>query len=336
MSLPSLTIGVVTISTAQADSIIDLLACVDLTPTLTVILDQGTVPADALVDIWLANLDGVDDSVDAKLIDFPADDAPVMYCDDAQFVTEQQANALDLDEQSLKEQHAKRMVSKLRAMLPDVELNTSDVKARSRAEKLWILAASTGGPDAVARFLKGLPPHLEGVALLYAQHTDPRSIDTLRAIVRRHCGWRVEVVDAAHVVRESTIYIASPSYQIDMLDNGVLSPVDEAWLGFYKPSVNQLIAKLARTYKAQGGAIVFTGMGDDGAASCQLLHHRGGQIWVQNNESCTIDAMPSAVNDTGCASFVGDPEALSKAFVRYHLEKTLDADGEQSSKIARL
>ena len=97
------------------------------------------------------------------------------------------------------------------------------------------------------------------------------------------------------VIREKTVYLISPLHQIELLEGGVLSPLPDPWGGRYRPSIDQVIAKVARVYRDRGGAIVFTGMGDDGANSCTMLHHRGGQVWIQSAASCAIDSMPVSV-----------------------------------------
>ncbi|MGV8836125.1 chemotaxis protein CheB, partial [Cellvibrio sp.] len=50
------------------------------------------------------------------------------------------------------------------------------------ASELWVLAASTGGPAAVKRFLAQLPANL-GIAFLYVQHIDANQAATLNRMM---------------------------------------------------------------------------------------------------------------------------------------------------------
>src|SRR5690606_21365580 len=113
----------------------------------------------------------------------------------------------------------------------------------------------------------------------------------------------------------------SPQHQVELLEGGVLSPLPEPWGGRYRPSIDQVIAKVARIYRDRCGVIVFTGMGDDGANSCTMMHHRGGQIWIQTAASCAIDSMPVSVEKKGCVHFSAAPAELAQQFVKLHKEE---------------
>ncbi|MBF6723691.1 chemotaxis protein CheB, partial [Acinetobacter baumannii] len=53
-----------------------------------------------------------------------------------------------------------------------------------RAERVWVLGASLGGPAAVKLFIDCLPPRLP-VAFVLAQHIDGGFLDTLCQVLRR-------------------------------------------------------------------------------------------------------------------------------------------------------
>lgn len=269
------------------------------------------------VDVWVANLDLHDPEVCAVMDGLDLDGPPVIYEDDLQLVSgpsSQKADEKPLLPAEIRQQKERRLALKLRQLVRD-----SAVETRRRAQHVWVLAASTGGPDAVAKFLAGIPDDLDGVAFLYVQHIEHQALESLQKVVTRHCGWRVESTDVTRVIREKTIYLVSPRHQIELLEGGVLSPLPEQpWGGRYRPSIDQVIAKVARVYRNRGGAIIFTGMGDDGANSCTMLHHRGGQVWIQTAASCAIDSMPVSVEKQGCVHFSAAPEELARQFVNLH------------------
>jgi len=218
----------------------------------------------------------------------------------------------------LRQRRERRLATKLSQLVR--EYLSPEPILRPRARNLWVLGASTGGPDAVAKFLDALGDDLEGVAFLYAQHIEQHALASLQRVVAKHSVYNVELIDEPKVVRERTIYMASPGSQLELLDSRVLMPMDESWGGRYRPSIDQVIAKVARVYGPKGGAIVFTGMGDDGAQSSMLMHYRGGRVWVQSRETCTIDSMPAAVEARGCAQFSGSPEELGAKLMEWHRE----------------
>ncbi|MEC8429076.1 MAG: chemotaxis protein CheB, partial [Pseudomonadota bacterium] len=68
---------------------------------------------------------------------------------------------------------------------------------------------------------------------------------------------------------------------------------------------------------SQCGAIVFTGMADDGTAGARLIHQNGGQVWVQSPSSCTISSMPDEALNTGVVSVIASPEGLAARLVEF-------------------
>lgn len=189
---------------------------------------------------------------------------------------------------------------------------------QNRAKEVWVLAASAGGPEAVTQFLKYLPDTLQGIAFFYVQHIDTSITSTLQKAIVRNTPWQVFTTDKAHFVCEGCIYIVSPGHGLDLSDSGVVTPVAEPWSGPYKPSIDQVMAKVARVYGARSGAIIFSGMGDDGAKSCRYLKHSGGRIWAQSPQSATVDSMPDSALKTGFVTFQGTPEELAKNFIVAH------------------
>lgn len=313
-----LAIGVIAASVKQMSELGRLVKGAGYTVAASVEIKPGLCGPLPQVDVWVANLDLHDPGVRAVMDGLDLDGPPVIYEDDLQLVPDPAAGKT-ADEKPLlpaeiRQQKERRLALKLRQLVRD-----SAVETRRRAQKVWVLAASTGGPDAVAQFLAGIPDDLDGVAFLYVQHIEHQALESLQKVVIRHCGWCVENTDETRVIREKTVYLISPRHQIELLEGGVLSPLpDQPWGGRYRPSIDQVIAKVARIYRDRGGAIVFTGMGDDGANSCTMLHHRGGQVWIQTAASCAIDSMPVSVEKKGCVQFSAAPTELARQFVNLH------------------
>ena len=85
----------------------------------------------------------------------------------------------------------------------------------------------------------------------------------------------------------------------------------------YSPSIDLVIQDIADRYGKLAGAIIFSGMGDDGKHGCQYLLAKGGQVWVQTAESCVVSSMPDNVKRVCTPQFVGNPEQLAKQLVRH-------------------
>ena len=181
---------------------------------------------------------------------------------------------------------------------------------------VWVLAASTGGPDAVVRFLKGLPANL-GIAFIYAQHIDQFQQKTLLDAINRETEYSAQIPVHGDVLGANSVVIVPVNYTIEFLASGsMVIDKSRVWRGDYKPSIDQVVANVANEFGENSGLIMFTGMGDDGALSSRLMSLQGGTIWIQTPEDCQSPSMPSCCEEAGCASFSGNPEELSENFAK--------------------
>lgn len=212
-------------------------------------------------------------------------------------------------------ERVKRFSSKINLLSAS---GVSSVLTGSRAREVWVLAASTGGVEAVVEFLRNLPKNIQNVAFLYVQHIAVNISETLKKAVVNNTDWKVFSCEKSHMLCSGCVYIVSPAFQFEITSTGVIHPVRETWVGPFSPSVDQVMAKVARAYGKTSGAIIFSGMGDDGSKSCHYMKHSGGQIWVQSPESCTVDSMPVSAQATGCVSYSAVAAELAVHFASRH------------------
>ncbi|WP_181919202.1 chemotaxis protein CheB [Alkalilimnicola ehrlichii] len=182
------------------------------------------------------------------------------------------------------------------------------------ALRVWVLGASFGGPDALKRFFGALPD-LPGAALIVGQHIGDGFVEVLAAQLNR--AGRVPVVPAAEGVRLQAgfAYVAPVGQRVVIDSSGsfIFRPEPERLA--YSPSINAIMNEVAIRFGSRSGAIVFTGMGDDGALGCRAIAEAGGEVWVQERSSCAIDSMPACAEATGAVRRSGPPEALAKALL---------------------
>src|SRR5690606_15360447 len=123
--------------------------------------------------------------------------------------------------------------------------------------------------------------------------------------------YSAQLATDGRVLQQDSLTLVTADRRVDILENGTLSISDERWTGCYAPSIDQVVANVARTYRDASGLIMFTRMGDDGADSCRLLKQQGGQVWAQTPASCTSSSMPEAALANGCVNFTGTPVELA-------------------------
>lgn len=184
------------------------------------------------------------------------------------------------------------------------------------AKEVWLLAASLGGPAAVKEFLDTLPGGLP-IGFLYAQHIDSAFEENLPQAVGRHSDWHVRLAKHHDVIRGGEVVIVPIQNELDFFPNGQLRVLTTPWAGEYSPCINQVIVNLTRCFGARSGIIVFSGMGSDGAESCEYAHAQGAKIWIQSGQSCACASMPDSVRKTGLISYNSTPRGLAMAMLNH-------------------
>src|SRR5690554_616847 len=185
----------------------------------------------------------------------------------------------------------------------------------SVAEDIWILCASLGGPAAVKAFLDCLPPGLP-VGFIYAQHIDDHFAEVLARVLGRHAHYKLQHAEENYRVKNGDVVLMPVEHEWKFDSTGVLTELDTPWPGPYGPSIDQVLLNTADNYGSHCHAILFSGMGNDGAIAAPLLKAYGSRIWVQESTSCGNSSMPDSVAATGCTSFTGTPEQLARELVK--------------------
>ena len=195
-------------------------------------------------------------------------------------------------------------------------------------ERVWVLGASLGGPAAVKVFLDALPAELP-VAFVLAQHIDEGFLDTLSRVLCRDNGFECAVGYAGESLRHGRVLIAPVDGEITVDASGRLHATEREWEGPYAPSIDQVMQNVSDSFGARASAILFSGMGNDGAISAPVLASRGGQVWAQSAETCAASSQPDSARDTGAVGYSGSPEDLAAQLVD-HVRRELQSPGVAS------
>ena len=183
------------------------------------------------------------------------------------------------------------------------------------ASQIWVLAASLGGPEAVKSFLDQLPPGLP-VGFVYAQHIDGHFTDVLTRVLGRHAHYRLKTAKPGDVIATGEVVMMPVDHEWQVDSDGALEQLPGPWPGPYGPSIDQVLLNMSNYYHENCHAIIFSGMGCDGAVAAPMLRAYGSRIWAQDSESCGQASMPESVAATGCVSFRGTPPQLAQKLVK--------------------
>ena len=211
------------------------------------------------------------------------------------------------------DQWRRRLKTKLLSLPGTLALAATE---RQIPKEVWVLAASTGGPQALVDFVSGLPDKT-GIAFICVQHIEDNFLPDLQRALTNHCKLNVYQPDLGSVLQADDLALISPTNRTKLEENGTFYIENKPWLGDYSPSMDSMIANIARLYGVKAGVIIFTGMGDDGAAACRLMNQQGGKVWVQDPKTCVVSSMPDSVNATEVTSFQGAPKKLAEKLSFY-------------------
>lgn len=181
-----------------------------------------------------------------------------------------------------------------------------------RGERMILLGASTGGPEAVATVLRGLAPDLAAPIVL-VQHLGrdyvPGLVEWLAPAARRP----VRAIVAGERPQPRTVHVAHTDDHLVLRGDGVFDydrePADQP----YRPSVDVFFASIARRGAAPGAAAVLTGMGRDGAAGLLALRDARWATFAQDQATSVVWGMPRAAAENGAARTVLPVTALGAA-----------------------
>ena len=180
-----------------------------------------------------------------------------------------------------------------------------------RVQRIGI-AASTGGPGALARILESLPGTFR-VPVLVVQHiTRDFSLglaEWLDGVTRL----RVRLAGHGEVPLPGTVLLAPDDYHMQVSSAGVVELSKEPPYKGVRPSANYLFDSLARAYGPRAMGIVLTGMGDDGAEGLAALHEAGGVTLAQDKASCVVYGMPHEAVARKAVDRILPPDQIAKA-----------------------
>ncbi len=181
--------------------------------------------------------------------------------------------------------------------------------------RVWVLGASIGGPQAVKSFLNAIPVELP-IAFVLAQHIGTGFATLLAQQLDSTAAFQVLPAQPGHILRHHQVVLAPVEENLVIGANGQVElipfPQDDR---IYRPSIDAIMTNVAQSFGCYAGAIIFSGMGNDGLRGAQSIVEHGGVVWAQEAESCLISSMPDHARKAGLVSFSGTPETLAKRLV---------------------
>lgn len=178
------------------------------------------------------------------------------------------------------------------------------------------IAASLGGPKALAEVLADLPPDFPAPVVI-CQHITPGFSDDLARWLAQETGHRVkEAADGQRLVK-SEFFIAPSHLHLIVNPSGLLRLDDNAPIGGFKPSCDLLLRSVAQSFGAKAIGVVLTGMGRDGAKGLGEIRKAGGHTVAQDRATSVVFGMPGEAVSLGAAELVLPLDQIGAQLVRW-------------------
>ncbi|MDP1875765.1 chemotaxis-specific protein-glutamate methyltransferase CheB [Phenylobacterium sp.] len=155
------------------------------------------------------------------------------------------------------------------------------------------LAASTGGPPALAKVLGALPASFPAPVLL-VQHMGTAFMEGFARWLDGLTALRVVLAEDGVMAQAGCVYVAPGDRHLAIRSSGVLRITQDPPVSGQRPSANILFGALAEAAPTRTVAALLTGMGEDGAQGLSRLSQGGAHTIAEHASTAVVNGMPAA------------------------------------------
>lgn len=181
---------------------------------------------------------------------------------------------------------------------------------------LLALAASLGGPKALAVVLRSLPPGFPAPVCI-CQHIGQGFTEGLAQWLTAECSLRVVQGMEGEQMVPGQAYIAPSGSHLRVMPGGRLKLDDGPPVRGFKPSCDVLLTSAAEVFGSRTMGVILTGMGRDGARGLKEIRERGGRTIAQSEATCAVYGMPREAVRIGAAEEVLPLEQIGPTLARW-------------------
>ncbi len=160
------------------------------------------------------------------------------------------------------------------------------------------IAASTGGPPALAKVLGALPRDFP-LPILLVQHMGAPFMEGFASWLDGLMPLEVRLAQDQEIPIPGRVYVAPGDRHLLLSSAGTLKVSAEPPVGNQRPSATMLFQSMARSAGRRSLGVILTGMGEDGAQGLVEMRQAGGYAVAEDESTAVVYGMPAAAARMG-------------------------------------
>ncbi len=165
-------------------------------------------------------------------------------------------------------------------------------------QQVFVLASSTGGPQALAALLPQFSADFPA-PILIAQHISDGFIEGMAQWLSSMCKLSVKVAEDGEYLQAGCVYLSPSEQHLTLGMDRRVRLKTRADSDIYHPSCDELLSSVAQVFGRNAIGIIMTGMGRDGTRGMTAIHAYGGITLAQDEASSVIYGMNSEAVNAG-------------------------------------
>jgi len=182
--------------------------------------------------------------------------------------------------------------------------NAASAASVKTLNKVIMLAASTGGTEALSTVLSALPADVPPI--LIVQHMPPTFTQLFAQRMNDLCRFTVKEAESGDFLRQNLALVAPGDYHMKLVRRGnflAVECVDGVKIQGLRPAADVLFESAVPLVGPNTIGVILTGMGADGAAGLKALHDAGAVVIGQDEASSAVYGMPRAAFLLGAVDY---------------------------------
>jgi len=209
------------------------------------------------------------------------------------------------------------ITAKWRKEITEENNPTKKTRSYSKADKVVVIGASTGGPRALSTVIPQIPSDLPATYLI-VQHMPVGFTHSLAERLNNISNIEIREAAPGDTLEVGRGLLSPGGFHMVLDENNCISLNQNPTVHGVRPAIDVTMISAAQKFGASTIGIVLTGMGTDGTNGSALIHGSGGYVIAEDESTCVVWGMPRSVQEAGVADAIAPlPEianTLQKVF----------------------